>query len=87
MAYEIRLVALEPAPAAARRIEHAGHEEVEQFYAHLERSLNASGFLHPRYPRKLMQRLRRLFARARLEKTEVNILRGMLASWDRPRDK
>jgi tRNA C32,U32 (ribose-2'-O)-methylase TrmJ len=29
-----------------------------------------------------MDRLRRLFARARLEKVEVNILRGMLAAWD-----
>ena len=60
---------------------------IEQLYAHLERSLGASGFLHPRYPRKLMERLRRLFARARLEKVEVNILRGMLAAWDRPRRK
>ncbi|MCK7494170.1 MAG: hypothetical protein MZW92_25305 [Comamonadaceae bacterium] len=29
-------------------------------------------------PRRLMPRLRRLFARARLEKEEINILRGML---------
>jgi tRNA C32,U32 (ribose-2'-O)-methylase TrmJ len=29
-----------------------------------------------------MDRLRRLFARARLERVEVNILRGMLAAWD-----
>jgi tRNA C32,U32 (ribose-2'-O)-methylase TrmJ len=34
-----------------------------------------------------MERLRRLVARARLEKAEVNILRGMLAAWDRPRGK
>jgi tRNA C32,U32 (ribose-2'-O)-methylase TrmJ len=34
-----------------------------------------------------MERLRRLFARARLEKVEVNILRGMLAAWDRPKGK
>lgn len=82
MAYEVRMAALDPA-APSPKIEHATHEEIENFYAQLERSLTASGFLHPRYPRKLMDRLRRLFAKARLEKVEVNILRGMLAGWDK----
>ena len=81
MAYEVRMAALVPG-ATPPKIELATHEEVENFYAHLERSLYASGFLHPRYPRKLMDRLRRLFAKARLEKVEVNILRGMLTLWD-----
>src|SRR2546430_765702 len=57
-------------------------EDIEKLLAHLERSLRASGYLHPRAPRRLMDRLRRLFAKARLEKVEVNILRGMLAAWD-----
>jgi len=86
MAYEARMAALE-AKGPSPRSDAARHEDLEQLYAHLERSLYASGFLHPRYPRKLMERLRRLLARARLEKVEVNILRGMLAAWDRPRDK
>ena len=86
MAYEMRMAALAPA-AAASKSDPAAHEDIEQLYAHLERSLTASGFLLPRAPRKLMERLRRLFARARLEKVEVNILRGMLAAWDRPRGK
>jgi tRNA/rRNA methyltransferase len=87
VAYEVRMAALEPG-AAATKIEHATHEEIENFYEHLERSLYQSGFLHPRYPRKLMERLRRLYARARLEKVEVNILRGMLSLWDeKPRKK
>ncbi len=38
----------------------------------------ATGFLDPREPKRLMQRMRRMFARARLEKKEVNILRGFL---------
>jgi tRNA/rRNA methyltransferase len=86
VAYELRMAALGPA-AALPKADLASHDDVEQLYAHLERSLYASGFLHPRYPRKLMERLRRLFARARLEKVEVNILRGMLAAWDRPKGK
>jgi tRNA/rRNA methyltransferase len=86
MAYEMRLAALAP-EAPSPQSDAASHEDVEQLYAHLERSLVASGFLQPRDPRKLMERLRRLIARARLEKVEVNILRGMLAAWDRPRGK
>lgn len=81
MAYEARMAVLDPGEAPPR-IEHASHEEIEGFYAHLERSLVASGFLHPRHPRRLMERLRRLFSRARLEKVEVNILRGILAAWE-----
>jgi tRNA/rRNA methyltransferase len=86
MAYEVRMAALEP-QALSPKADAARHEDLEQLYAHLERSLYASGFLHPRSPRKLMERLRRLLARAQLEKTEVNILRGMLAAWERPRDQ
>ena len=36
--------------------------------------------LDPKNPKRLMQRLRRLFQRARLEREEVNILRGILAA-------
>jgi len=86
MAYEVRMAALAPAAPAAKS-DLAAHEDIERLHEQLERSLRASGFLHPRYPRKLMERLRRLFAKARLEKVEVNILRGMLAAWDRPRDE
>ena len=39
-------------------------------------------FCGPRIPKRLLPRLRRLFARARLEKEEVNILRGILARID-----
>jgi len=93
MAYEVRLAAIGQAPDPGGVAPHAPgetarHEEVENFHAHLERSLRASGFLDPKNPRRLMERLRRLFARARLEKEEVNILRGMLSAWDQGnRDK
>ena len=81
VAYELRTAAQAP-PAAPTRTRCATHEDIERLFAHLERSLRGSGYLHPRHPRKLMDRLRRLFAKARLEKVEVNILRGMLAAWD-----
>jgi tRNA/rRNA methyltransferase len=82
MAYEVRMAALAPS-APAPEIEYATHDEIERFYAHLERSLTASGRLDPRDPRKLMDRLRRLFAKARLEKVEINILRGLFRSGTR----
>jgi tRNA/rRNA methyltransferase len=81
MAYEARVAALGTHMPAAAESEPARHEDVERFYAHLEQSLLASGFLDPANPRRLMPRLRRLFGRARLEQEEVNILRGMLSSF------
>src|SRR5258708_1863019 len=81
IAYELRIAALAP-PAVPPKTGYAPHEKIDKLFAHLERSLCASGYLDPRHPRKLMDRLRRLFAKARLETVEVNILRGMLAAWD-----
>jgi len=65
----------------------ANHEMVEDFYAHLERTIIETGFLNPAHPRKLMYRLRRLFARTRLQVEEVNILRGILSSMTTPKGR
>lgn len=58
----------------------ATHDEVEGLYGHLESVMTATGFYNPAQPGRLMPKLRRLFGRLRLEKDEVNILRGVLAS-------
>jgi tRNA/rRNA methyltransferase len=42
-----------------------------------------SGFLDPAQPKRLMERMRRLFARAGLEREEVRFLRGMLAAFEK----
>lgn len=81
MAYEARVAALGAQLPPRAEAEPARHEDVENFYLHLEQSLLASGFLDPANPRRLIPRLRRLFGRARLEQEEVNILRGMLNSF------
>lgn len=60
--------------------ELASADEVEGFFVHLEKTLIATEFLDPDNPRQLMRRLRRLYNRAQMEKTEVNILRGILTS-------
>jgi len=84
IAYEVRLALLEAASAptdAGANIGYAGEpataEQIEAMFGHLQQGLETIGFLDPANPRKLMPRLRRLFARAGLEREEVNILRGI----------
>ncbi|HTY02965.1 MAG TPA: RNA methyltransferase [Rhodocyclaceae bacterium] len=83
--YELRLAAVDVGapPLVTEAGEPASHEEVEALIAHLERAAIASGFLDPAKPKRLMPRMRRMFARAGLEKEEVNILRGMLSSFEK----
>jgi len=81
-AYEIHVAASGGAVWTAPAFEPATHDEIEQLFEHGERTLIALNFLHPKQPKRLLPRLRRLFARARLEKEEVNILRGILARID-----
>lgn len=57
--------------------EAASLAQIEGMYAHLEQALVAIGFLNADNPKKLMPRLKRLFARTQLETEEVNILRGI----------
>lgn len=90
LAYECRMAVLEQAPDTptvrqpvgdASDIgfhgEAASLAQIEGMYEHLESALVEIGFLDAGNPRKLMPRLKRLFARAQLEKEEVNILRGI----------
>jgi len=72
---EVRRQELRETPSAT-----AG--EIEGFHEHLEDLLGRTGFLHPDHPRELRRKLRRLFMRAELDRNEINILRGALASLD-----
>jgi tRNA/rRNA methyltransferase len=80
--YELRLaqVGAGATPLVADAGARASLDEVEGLIGHLESAALASGFLDPVSPKRLMHRLRRLFGRAGLEKVEVNILRGLIAS-------
>lgn len=78
VAYELRRLALAET-FAQPELDAADLAEVERFYAHLEETLIRIGFLDPASPKRLMPKLRRLFSRTRLQKEEINILRGMLA--------
>lgn len=80
LAYECRMAALDGQLAASEvgfQGEAASLAQIEGMYEHLEQALVEIGFLDAGNPRKLMPRLKRLFARAQLETEEVNILRGI----------
>ena len=92
VAYECRLAALAAETAAstsdrafgslprsspASSPALASHEEREALIDHFEQALVAIGYLDPDAPKKLMPRLRRLCARARLENEEIQWLRGI----------
>ena len=81
-AYELRVAAGGGEVWRAAAFEPATQDEIARLFEHGERTLVALDFLRPAHPKRLLPRLRRLFARARLEKEEVNILRGILARID-----
>jgi len=57
--------------------------ELNGFYDHFENTLKDVGFIIKAHPGQAMLRLKRLFNRARPEKTELNMLRGILSSMDK----
>lgn len=88
LSYEVRMAWLEQTHSAAANAseelpEYPRGEELERFYQHLEESLTNSGFIVRQHPGQVMNKLRRLFNRARLEDNELNILRGMLSTYDK----
>ncbi len=66
----------------------ATNEAVSGFLDHLEKVMAQSGFLNPAQPGQVMTRMRRLFMRARPDKMEMSILRGVLVALEKkmPRD-
>lgn len=90
--YELRLAfaAGGDESAAAPRVDAAPAAtaaELEGLYAHLEDTLTDIGYHDPQAPKLLMRRLRRLYARARPDRAELNILRGILAATQRAAGK
>jgi TrmH family RNA methyltransferase len=80
VAYELR-VAREALPTEIKARNLASNEDIELFYNHLNQVLLETGFLDPKNPKQLMRRLRTLFNRAQMDENEINIMRGILASY------
>ncbi|MFA5940206.1 MAG: RNA methyltransferase [Sinimarinibacterium sp.] len=96
IAYELRRTACpEQVEMSAKKKDPWLHErygppaaaDIERFYEHLERILLSTGFLDPANPRVLMRRLRTYFNRSAPDRNELNILRGILTSFERPKNR
>ncbi|WPL15366.1 tRNA (cytidine/uridine-2'-O-)-methyltransferase TrmJ [Thiorhodovibrio winogradskyi] len=75
-----------PPTAARETLDTASAEDMAGFFEHLRETLIRVGFAKPEQSHKLLRRLRRLFNRARPDRTELNILRGMLKALGRAAD-
>ena len=83
IAYEVRMAWLATQEKQAEPKEETAYplvDDLERFYGHLEQTLLATGFIREGHPGQVMNKLRRMFTRARPESQELNILRGILAS-------
>ena len=87
LSYEVRSAWLALTEVSAATVgvvtDYPNGEDLERFYAHLEESLTEAGFIVRQHPGQVMNKLRRLFNRARPEQNELNILRGMLSTYDK----
>ena len=81
ISYEIRMAYLATTTEAKATSVNAdiypSMQELEYFYHHTEQLYQSLGFIQNH---GVMQKLRRLYGRAELEKTELNILLGMLSA-------
>ncbi|EJL6259309.1 tRNA (cytosine(32)/uridine(32)-2'-O)-methyltransferase TrmJ [Vibrio cholerae] len=83
LSYEVRMAYLalqQSSQSSTLQEEYPRHQELERFYAHLEQVIMQTEFISAQQPGQVMNKLRRMFTRARLEAQEINILRGILTS-------
>lgn len=90
IAYEVRMAFLQSQQTAQQAYEESPYplvDDLERFYQHMEKMMLNSGFIREGNPGQVMSKMRRLFTRARPERDELNILRGMLSSIEKPRNE
>lgn len=89
LAYECRLAALnlqrteskaDDTNTANNDNEWVNADDLESYFEHLTKVMVDVNFLDPENPRYLIPRLRRLYSRSGITRSEMNILRGMLSS-------
>lgn len=86
LCYEVRMAYLEQQSAPLLQTDITDYPtagEMEGFFEHLQRAISHSGFIVRNHPGKVMSKLRRLYTRTRPDKNELNILRGILTSFER----
>jgi tRNA (cytidine32/uridine32-2'-O)-methyltransferase len=57
--------------------------DIELMHKHMEKTLATIHFIDPENPKQVLTRLRRMFARIRMDKMEVAIMRGFLNKIDK----
>ncbi|KGD76357.1 tRNA (cytosine(32)/uridine(32)-2'-O)-methyltransferase TrmJ [Pantoea vagans] len=92
IAYEVRMAWLQSQEQAspAPKFEESPYplvDDLERFYQHMEQMMLNSGFIREANPGQVMSKLRRLYTRARPERDELNILRGMLSSFEKRKNE
>ncbi|SFN11264.1 tRNA (cytidine32/uridine32-2'-O)-methyltransferase [Candidatus Pantoea varia] len=92
IAYEVRMAWLQSQEQAstAPKYEESPYplvDDLERFYQHMEQMMLNSGFIREANPGQVMSKLRRLYTRARPERDELNILRGMLSSFEKRKNE
>jgi len=85
LAYEVRMAVLAGAsPLPEQKADPpASAAELDAFFEHLERTLEAIEFHKGRSPRTIMLRLRRLYLRAQPDQRELRVLHGILSDSER----
>lgn len=87
LSYEIRMSWLAQQETGAQVDDDSDYPpqaSMELFFQHLEETLYQTQFLHSDRSRHVMMRLRRMFTRMRPDSNELNILRGILTSIQKP---
>ncbi|MGV2989135.1 tRNA (cytosine(32)/uridine(32)-2'-O)-methyltransferase TrmJ [Vibrio sp. E150_011] len=90
LSYEVRVAHLDRASQqfpAQDEPDYPRHKELELFYQHLEKVITDTQFISKDKPNLVMNKLRRLFSRARPESQEINTLRGILTSIEKTNSK
>ena len=54
-------------------------DDLRHFHQHLEAALYHIGYIHPLAPKKLLRRIKHIYAKMPLSREEVNLLRGILS--------
>jgi tRNA/rRNA methyltransferase len=79
LAYELFLASF-PKPSRTRAL--ANQQQLDGMYDHMRQTLLRVGFLDPQNPDRMMLVLKRILARAGLDRRETNILRGIMRQID-----
>ena len=87
LSYEIRMAWLAQQETGVQVDDDSDYPpqaSMELFFQHLEKTLYQTQFLHSDRSGHVMMRLRRMFTRMRPDSNELNILRGILTSIQKP---